>query len=95
VLLAEATCLSTKASPLEAVATFSRSWNSPFCRAFTQIGGGGEMNECKLATAGLVVAFAAVLLVASHLFIESHSAKQFVKGSIDLKITTNTVASWL
>ena len=53
------------------------------------------MNECKLATAGLVVAFAAVLLVASHLFIESHSAKQFVKGSIDLKITTNTVASWL
>ena len=61
-----------------------------------QIGGGGEMNEgAELATAGLIVAFAAVLLVASHLFIESQSAKQFVKGSIDLKITTNTIASWL
>jgi hypothetical protein len=58
--------------------------------------GGGEMDEgAELATTGLVVAFAAVLLVASHLFIESQSAKQFVKGSIDLKITTNTVASWL
>jgi len=61
-----------------------------------QIGGGGEMNEgAELATAGLVVAFAAVLLVASHLFIESQSARQLVKGSIDLKITTNTIASWL
>jgi hypothetical protein len=49
----------------------------------------------ELATAGLVMAFAAVLLVASHLFIQSQSAKQLVKGSIDLKITTNTIASWL
>jgi hypothetical protein len=32
--------------------------------------------------------FAAILLVASHLFIEAQSAKQF-KGSIDFKITTN------
>ena len=48
-----------------------------------------------LATAGLVVAFAAVLLVASHLFIEAQSAKQFVQGSIDLKATANVVASWL
>jgi hypothetical protein len=54
------------------------------------------MNEdAELATAGLVIAFATVLLVASHLFIESQSAKQLVKGSIDLRITTNTVASWL
>ena len=52
------------------------------------------MNEgAELATAGLVVAFAAVLLVASHLFIEAQSAKQ-LKGSIDFKITTNTIASW-
>ncbi|MBR1187314.1 hypothetical protein JQ609_24510 [Bradyrhizobium sp. AUGA SZCCT0169] len=52
------------------------------------------MNEgAELATAGLAVAFAAVLLVASHLFMETQSAKQFVKGSS--KITTNTIASWL
>ena len=49
----------------------------------------------ELATAGLVVAFAAVLLAASHFFIEAQSAKQLVKGSIDLKTTTNVVASWL
>ena len=48
-----------------------------------------------LATAGLVVAFAAVLLIASHLFVEAQSAKQFVQGSIDLKATANVVASWL
>jgi hypothetical protein len=61
-----------------------------------QIGGGREMDEgAELATVGLVVAFAAVLLVASHLFIESQSAKQLAKGSIDLKITTNTIAGWL
>ncbi|MBR1193861.1 hypothetical protein JQ634_34240 [Bradyrhizobium sp. AUGA SZCCT0240] len=54
------------------------------------------MNEgAELATAGLVVAFAAVLLVASHLFMESQSAKHLVKGAIDLKITTNTIANWL
>ena len=51
--------------------------------------------SAELATAGLVVAFAAVLLVASHLFIGSQSAKQLVKGSIDLKITTSTVTGWL
>ena len=34
----------------------------------------------ELATAGLVVAFAAVLLVASHFFVEARSAKQFVKA---------------
>jgi hypothetical protein len=49
----------------------------------------------ELATAGLVVAFAAVLLVASHLFIEAQSAKRLVKSSIDLKTTTHTIASWL
>lgn len=38
-----------------------------------------------LATAGLVVAFAAVLLVISHFFIESQSAKQLVESSIDSK----------
>ena len=54
------------------------------------------MNEgVELATAGLVAVFAAVLLVASHLLIEFQSAKQFAKRSLDLKITTNVVASWL
>jgi hypothetical protein len=43
----------------------------------------------ELATAGLVVAFAAVLLVFSLLFIESRS----VKGAIDIKIKTNTIAA--
>jgi hypothetical protein len=57
---------------------------------------GGEMDEgAELATAGLVVAFAAVLLVASHFFVEARTAKQQVKGPIDLKITTHTMASWL
>ena len=49
----------------------------------------------ELATAGLVVAFAAVLLVASHFFMEAQSAKQLVKGSIDMKAATNVVAGWL
>jgi hypothetical protein len=58
--------------------------------------GGREMDEgAELATAGLVAAFAAVLLVASHFFIEAQSAKQLVKGSIDIKMQTNVVASWL
>ena len=58
--------------------------------------GVGEMNEVTgLATAGLVVVFAAVLLVASHLFIESQSAKQLAKGSLDLKITTDVISGWL
>ena len=57
--------------------------------------GGAEMNEgAELATAGLVVAFAVVLLVASHLFIESQSGK-LVKGSTDLKVTSNVSAGWL
>jgi hypothetical protein len=45
----------------------------------------------ELATAGLVVAFAAVLLVASHLFIEFKSAKQLV----NLKMPIKTIASSL
>jgi hypothetical protein len=58
--------------------------------------GGGEMDEgAELATAGLVVAFAAILLVASHFFVEARSAKQLVKDSIDLKMHTNVIASWL
>jgi hypothetical protein len=55
--------------------------------------GGGEMDEgAELATAGLVVAFAAVLLVASHFFMEAQSAKRLVGGSINLKARTNIVA---
>jgi hypothetical protein len=42
----------------------------------------------ELATAGLVVAFAAVLLVVSHLFMEAQSAKRLVDGS-NLKPRTN------
>ena len=58
--------------------------------------GGVEMEEgAGLATAGLVLAFAAVLLVASHFFVEARSAKQLVNGTIDLKMQTNAVASWL
>ena len=58
--------------------------------------GGGDMDEgAELATAGLVVAFAAVLLVASHFFVEARSAKQVAKRSLDVKITTNVIASWL
>ena len=58
--------------------------------------GGGEMNAgAELATAGLVVVFAAALLIASHLFIESQSAKQLAKRSLDVKIPTNVIASWL
>jgi hypothetical protein len=62
--------------------------------------GGGEMDEgAELATTGLVVAFAAVLLVISHFFIEARSAKQLVKGSIELKaqskVQSNVIDSWL
>ena len=58
--------------------------------------GGGEMDDgAELATAGLVVAFAAVLLVVSHFFIEAQSTKQFAKSSIDLKVRTNVIRSWL
>ena len=54
------------------------------------------MNEgAGLATAGLVVAFSAVLLVASHLFIETQAGKRLVRGSNDLKVTSNVIASWL
>jgi hypothetical protein len=81
----------------EANRHFSRSYGTPpLTSAFGQLGGVGEMNEgAELAPVGLVLPFAAVLLVASQLFIQSQSAKQHVKGSIDLKITTNTIASWL
>ena len=48
----------------------------------------------ELATAGLVVAFAAVLLVVSHFFIEAQSAKQLVKGSFDVKVQTKVIGSW-
>jgi hypothetical protein len=48
----------------------------------------------ELATAGLVVAFAVVLLFASHLFVEAQAAKQ-LRGSLNFKITTNTITSWL
>jgi hypothetical protein len=44
----------------------------------------------ELATAGLVMAFAALLLVASHLFIEFKSAKQLVTRSTDLTITAKS-----
>jgi len=58
--------------------------------------GVGEMNEVtELATAGLVVVFAAVLLVASHLFIGSQSAKQLAKRSLDPKITTSVISGSL
>ncbi len=54
------------------------------------------MDEAEeLTIAGLVVAFAAVLLVASHFFIEAQSAKQLGKDSVVLKIPTNVIASRL
>ncbi len=46
----------------------------------------------ELATAGLVVAFAAVLLVASHFFMEAQSAKRLIDGAINLKARTTIVA---
>ena len=49
----------------------------------------------ELATVGLVAAFAAVLLVLSHFFIQGQSAKHLVKKSIGLKATTNVIAGWL
>lgn len=51
--------------------------------------------DAELATVGLVVAFAAVLLVVSHFYIQGQSAKHLVKDSIDLKAATNVVAGWL
>jgi hypothetical protein len=51
--------------------------------------------DAELATAGLVVAFAAVLLVASHFFIEAQAAKHLPRGTIDIKAATNIVAGWL
>jgi hypothetical protein len=69
---------------------FPAQWNPDLLKGVYSIinPGGGD-----LATAGLVVAFAAVLLVASHLFVEARSAKQLVKGSIDFKMQTNVIAS--
>ena len=49
----------------------------------------------ELATAGLVVAFAAVLLVASHFFIEAQTAKYVARGAFDMKAATNIFAGWL
>jgi hypothetical protein len=75
---------------------FPAQWNPDLLKGVYSIinPGGGEMDEgADLATAGLVVAFAAVLLVASHLFVEARSAKQLVKGSIDFKMQTNVIAS--
>lgn len=51
--------------------------------------------DSELATVGLVMAFAAVLLVASHLFIEAQSAKHLTGSSIDIKAATSPVRSWL
>jgi hypothetical protein len=49
--------------------------------------------SAELATAGLVVVFAAVLLVVSHFFIEAQSAKRLINGSLDLKARTTAVAT--
>ena len=55
--------------------------------------GGDEMDDgAELATMGLVAAFAAVLLVVSHVFIQAQSAKQLVRGSMELRAKTNVVA---
>lgn len=43
----------------------------------------------ELATAGLVVAFAAVLLVVAHFFMEAQSAKRVIDGSMNLKARAN------
>jgi hypothetical protein len=58
--------------------------------------GGDAMDEgAELATAGLVVAFAAVLLVVSHFFLEAQSAKRFIDSSMNLRARTNIVATGL
>ena len=46
----------------------------------------------ELATAGLVLAFAAVLLVVSHFFMEAQSAKRLIDGSMNLKARANIAA---
>lgn len=84
--------------PARRLPLFPVQWNPRLVHgvSFKMNSGGGGMGEgAELATAGLVVAFAAVLLVASHFFIEAQSTKQLVKGSIDLKIQTNVIPSWL
>jgi hypothetical protein len=59
-------------------------------------GGASKMDKgAELATTGLVMAFAAVLLVASHFFMEAQSAKHLARGSIEIKAATNVVAGWL
>ena len=79
----------------ETIAEFPM-WNPGRCVALDSTIQEDQMDEgAELATAGLVVAFAAVLLVASHLFIQTQSAKQVVKGAIELKAATNIVGSWL
>lgn len=47
--------------------------------------------DAELATAGLVVALAAVLLVVSQLFIEFKSAKQLFTRSTDLTISAQAI----
>lgn len=80
------------------VATFSRSLE---LRYLYGVGGLNTIEEVamdegeELTTAGLVVAFASVLLVASHFFIEAQSAKQLGKAAVVLKIPTNVIASRL
>ena len=48
--------------------------------------------SAELATAGLVVAFAAVLLVVSHFFMEAQTAKHLSDSSINFRARTNIVA---
>ena len=79
-------------------ATFSHFFGNPDfgeALALKRRGGSAMDEDAELATAGLVVAFAAVLLVASHLFIGSQSAKQLAKRSLDPKITTNVISGSL
>jgi len=49
----------------------------------------------ELTTVGLVAAFAAVLLVASHFFMEAQSAKHLVGRGMDLRAKTSIVATGL
>ena len=79
-------------------ATFSHFFGNPDfgeALALKRRGGSAMDEDAELATAGLVVAFAAVLLVASHFFIEAQSAKHLARGTIDIKAATNIVAGWL
>ena len=78
-------------------ATFSRKWNlaSWAALALKQVEVVQMDEDTELATVGLVAAFAAVLLVLSHFFIQGQSAKHLLRDSVGLKATTNVVAGWL